>query len=67
MFIRLHYVIFFCVFHYRTDDRVKHMKVYEKDMDGSTSYYLSVSRFFKSVIELVTYYEKTSLEENFVG
>jgi len=43
------------------------MKVYSKEIDGAVSYYLSVSRYFKSIIELVKYYEKTSLEENFAG
>lgn len=43
------------------------MKVYEEYVEGTSSYYLSLSRFFKSIIELVTYYQHVSLEENFVG
>jgi hypothetical protein len=53
--------------YFRTDDRVKHMKVYEKHMEGVPHYYLSESRFFKSIIELITCYEHASLSENFVG
>jgi len=51
----------------KTDDRVKHMKVYEKRMEGVTHYYLSEARFFKSIMELITCYEHASLSENFVG
>ncbi|XP_069695874.1 protein vav isoform X2 [Periplaneta americana] len=51
----------------KTDDRVKHMKVYEKDMEGVPHYYLSESRYFKSIVELITCYEHASLSENFVG
>ncbi|XP_021933195.1 protein vav isoform X2 [Zootermopsis nevadensis] len=51
----------------KTDDRVKHMKVYEKHMEGVPHYYLSESRFFKSIMELITCYEHASLSENFVG
>ncbi|PNF32490.1 Protein vav [Cryptotermes secundus] len=51
----------------KTDDRVKHMKVYEKHMGGVPQYYLSESRFFKSIMELIAYYEQASLSENFVG
>lgn len=43
------------------------MKVYEKEAEGTVSYYLSVSRFFKSLVDLVNYYETTTLEENFMG
>jgi len=46
---------------------VKHMKVYEKRMEGVTHYYLSESRFFKTIMELITCYEHASLGENFVG
>lgn len=53
--------------YFRTDDRVKHMKVYEKRMEGVPHYYLSESRFFKSIMELITCYEHASLSENFVG
>jgi guanine nucleotide exchange factor VAV len=43
------------------------MKVYEKHMEGVPHYYLSESRFFKSIMELITCYEHASLSENFVG
>jgi hypothetical protein len=43
------------------------MKVYEKYMEGVPHYYLSESRFFKSIMELITCYEHASLSENFVG
>jgi len=43
------------------------MKVYEKRMEGGTHYYLSETRFFKSIMELITCYEHSSLSENFVG
>ncbi|KAK7867226.1 hypothetical protein R5R35_008400 [Gryllus longicercus] len=51
----------------KTDDKVKHMKVYGKQMDGTMHYYLSESRFFKSIVELINCYEQSSLGENFVG
>lgn len=51
----------------RTDNTVKHMRVCRKPIDQVQHYYLSESRFFRSVVELITYYEKTSLSENFEG
>ncbi|XP_054272231.1 protein vav isoform X2 [Macrosteles quadrilineatus] len=51
----------------KTDDKVKHMKVYERDMEGSQHYYLSESRFFRTLVELISCYEHTSLGENFIG
>lgn len=51
----------------KADNEVKHMKVYEKDMDNVPHYYLSESRFFRSVVELISCYEHTSLAENFIG
>ncbi|XP_039288077.1 protein vav isoform X1 [Nilaparvata lugens] len=51
----------------KTDDKVKHMKVYEKEMDGVPQFYLSESRFFHSLVDLVSCYEHTSLGENFIG
>lgn len=54
-------------FNYRTDDKVKHMKVYEREMEGVLHYYLSESRFFRSLVELIACYEHTSLGENFIG
>ena len=58
---------FFADLFFRTNEKVKHMKVYEENVEGTLSYYLSLSRFFKSIIELITYYQHVSLEENFVG
>ncbi|CAG5035134.1 unnamed protein product [Parnassius apollo] len=51
----------------KTDNTVKHMRVCRKPIDQVPHYYLSESRFFRSVVELVSYYEMTSLSENFVG
>lgn len=51
----------------KTDNTVKHMRVCRKPIDQVPHYYLSESRFFRSVVELVTYYEKTNLSENFEG
>ncbi|XP_065209606.1 protein vav isoform X2 [Planococcus citri] len=51
----------------KTDGKVKHMKVYEKKVNGSSNYYLSESRFFPSLIDLISCYEQTSLGENFMG
>ncbi|XKL67365.1 hypothetical protein PGB90_002856 [Kerria lacca] len=51
----------------KTDGKVKHMKVYEKNINGTTNFYLSESRFFPSLIDLVSCYEQTSLGENFMG
>ncbi|CAH0747726.1 unnamed protein product [Diatraea saccharalis] len=51
----------------KTDNTVKHMRVCRKPIDQVPHYFLSESRFFRSIVELVSYYEKTSLSENFVG
>ncbi|GBP08259.1 Protein vav [Eumeta japonica] len=51
----------------KTENTVKHMRVCCKPIDQVPHYFLSESRFFRSVVELVSYYEKTSLGENFVG
>ncbi|XP_004928811.1 protein vav isoform X2 [Bombyx mandarina] len=51
----------------KTDNTVKHMRVCRKPIDQIPHYFLSESRFFRSVVELVSYYEKTSLSENFEG
>ncbi|XP_037963720.2 protein vav isoform X2 [Plutella xylostella] len=51
----------------KTDNTVKHMRVCRKCIEQAPHYYLSESRFFRSVVDLVSYYEKTSLAENFVG
>ncbi|KAF7997725.1 hypothetical protein HCN44_009123 [Aphidius gifuensis] len=47
------------------DGAVKHIRVFKRDVDGADLYYLSESRFFKSVVELVEYYQRESLAENF--
>ncbi|KOC65970.1 Protein vav [Habropoda laboriosa] len=49
----------------KADGAVKHIRVFKRDADGADVYYLSESRFFKSVVELVEYYERASLSENF--
>ncbi|XP_047351427.1 protein vav isoform X1 [Vespa velutina] len=49
----------------KADGAVKHIKIFKRDVDGADLYYLSESRFFKSVVELVEYYERASLAENF--
>ncbi|XP_026728838.1 protein vav [Trichoplusia ni] len=51
----------------KTDNTVKHMRVCRKPIDQVQHYFLSESRFFRSIVELITYYEKTSLSENFEG
>ncbi|XP_026480892.1 protein vav-like [Ctenocephalides felis] len=51
----------------KTDDKVKHMKVYKKQVELVPQYYLSESRYFKSIVDLIAYYERTSLGENYVG
>ncbi|XP_078045355.1 vav guanine nucleotide exchange factor isoform X3 [Augochlora pura] len=49
----------------KANGAVKHIRVFKRDVDGADLYYLSESRFFKSVVELVEYYERASLSENF--
>ena len=49
----------------KADGAVKHIRIFKRDVDGADLYYLSESRFFKSVVELVEYYERASLSENF--
>ncbi|XP_051158628.1 protein vav isoform X2 [Leptopilina boulardi] len=49
----------------KADGTVKHIRVFQRDVDGADLYYLSESRFFKSVVELVEFYERSSLAENF--
>lgn len=49
----------------KAEGTVKHIRVFKRDVDGADLYYLSESRFFKSVVELVEYYERASLSENF--
>lgn len=43
------------------------MKICEKMEDGISSFYLSEKRFFPNLVELVNFYEKNSLSENFTG
>lgn len=50
---------------FRAEGAVKHIRIFKRDVDGADLYYLSESRFFKSVVELVEYYERASLSENF--
>ncbi|KAG8236233.1 hypothetical protein J437_LFUL010986 [Ladona fulva] len=51
----------------KTDSKVKHMKVYEREENGVPHFFLSESRFFPTIVDLVNCYEQTSLGENFVG
>uniref|UniRef100_A0A8D8M153 Protein vav n=2 Tax=Cacopsylla melanoneura TaxID=428564 RepID=A0A8D8M153_9HEMI len=51
----------------KTAEKVKHMRVYEKEMEGVPQYYLSHSRYFRSIVELICHYERASLSENFDG
>jgi len=52
----------------RTDRDVKHMKIcLERHEDNTTWYYLSESRRFRSVVELVSYFSRNSLKESFSG
>lgn len=44
---------------------MKHIKVLKCDKEGAAFFYLSQCRYFKSVVELVEYYERASLGENF--
>lgn len=53
---------------FRTEDEVKHMKVFEqRDSEGTQHYYLSESRFFRSIVDLISCYEHSSLGENYAG
>lgn len=49
----------------KTKDSVRHMRVFKKRFDDADQYYLSESRFFKTVLDLVRFYEHTSLRENY--
>ncbi|XP_055698725.1 protein vav isoform X1 [Phlebotomus papatasi] len=52
----------------KTDKHViKHMKIYQKRDSETVSYYLSTRRYFKTIIELVSFYERNDLGENFAG
>lgn len=52
---------------FRSNNQVKHMKIYEKLDDQISSFYLSEKRFFPNLVELVNFYERNSLSENFSG
>lgn len=43
------------------------MKIFQKMENNAYRYYLSVRRQFKTVVELVSFYERNDLGENFVG
>ncbi|GAB0092906.1 Vav [Sergentomyia squamirostris] len=52
----------------KTDKHViKHMKIYQKRDSETIQYYLSTRRYFKTIIELVSFYERNDLGENFAG
>ncbi|XP_061511523.1 protein vav isoform X6 [Anopheles gambiae] len=51
-----------------TDKKIiKHMKIYQKKEHQNVFYYLSTRRYFKTIIELVSFYERNDLGENFAG
>lgn len=43
------------------------MKVYQDNEGDSKSYLLSKRRQFKTIVELVSFYERNDLGENFAG
>lgn len=44
------------------------MKIYQKvEDDGQTHYFLSTRRYFRNIVELVSFYERNDLGENFAG
>ncbi|XP_053949130.1 protein vav isoform X4 [Anastrepha ludens] len=52
----------------KTDDHIiKHMKINQKTEGDSILYCLSSRRHFKTIVELVSYYERNDLGENFAG
>ncbi|XP_073830140.1 vav guanine nucleotide exchange factor isoform X3 [Musca autumnalis] len=52
----------------KTDDNViKHMKINQDHSGDSIAYCLSSRRHFKNIVELVSYYERNDLGENFAG
>ncbi|XP_058061697.1 protein vav [Anopheles bellator] len=52
----------------KTDSQIiKHMKIYKKKETQNILYYLSTRRYFKTIIELVSFYERNDLGENFAG
>lgn len=46
---------------------MKHMKIYQKIEEGQTHYFLSTRRYFRTIVELVSFYERNDLGENFAG
>uniref|UniRef100_A0A1I8NW22 Protein vav n=1 Tax=Stomoxys calcitrans TaxID=35570 RepID=A0A1I8NW22_STOCA len=52
----------------KTDDNViKHMKINQDHSGDTVAYCLSSRRHFKNIVELVSYYERNDLGENFAG
>ncbi|XP_063703763.1 protein vav isoform X2 [Culicoides brevitarsis] len=52
----------------KTDDNVvKHMKIYQENVGECVLYLLSKRRQFKTIVELVSFYERNDLGENFAG
>ncbi|XP_049533457.1 protein vav isoform X1 [Anopheles darlingi] len=52
----------------KTDNKIiKHMKIYKKNETQTFLFYLSTRRYFKTIIELVSFYERNDLGENFAG
>lgn len=43
------------------------MKIYQKLENEAVTFYLSKQRYFKTIIELVSFYERNDLGENFAG
>lgn len=57
-----------CIVSFRTDEHtVKHMKINQKRESDYMLYYLSSRRFFRTIVELVSFYERNDLGENFAG
>ncbi|XP_017852523.1 protein vav isoform X2 [Drosophila busckii] len=52
----------------KTDDHViKHMKINQENDGSAMLYCLSSRRHFKTIVELVSFYERNDLGENFAG
>lgn len=49
----------------KTDNTVKHMKICSSIMGSDEKYYLSFSKYFNSIEELIENYQQYSLKENF--
>lgn len=62
------YLMTYAIVHSRTDEHtIKHMKINQKHEKNNTLFYLSSRRLFKTIIELVSFYERNDLGENFAG